>query len=232
MDLALHGKKALITGAASGIGAACARALEAEGVKVAVLDRAPTARFQVDVTDADALTTAVGSAVDWLGGLDIVIGCAGISGPVGTLLVDTAPADIAAVLAVNALGPLLLARAVHPHLSPDAAIVFLASDSAFVSVPGMTPYSASKGAVVSLTRALAVEFAPIRVNCVCPSIVDTPMSRTDLGDTALDEADFPVQSAADVADQVLFLASPRSRATSGHALLTDFGYSTRSNFPA
>ncbi|MBM7776137.1 dihydroanticapsin dehydrogenase [Actinokineospora baliensis] len=232
MDLALTGKKALVTGGASGIGLACARALEAEGATVAVLDRAPGAQFVTDVTDARSLAAAVDSAVEWLGGLDVVVGCAGISGPVGDLLVDTPASDIAAVLAVNVLGQLLLAKHVYPHMGADGSIVLLGSDSAFVSVPGMVPYSASKGAVVSMTRALAVEFAPVRVNCVCPSVVDTPMARADLGDQAIEEAEFPVQSAGEVAWQVLYLASERSRAVNGQAVVADFGYSVRSGFPA
>ncbi|RLK61764.1 SDR family NAD(P)-dependent oxidoreductase [Actinokineospora cianjurensis] len=232
MDLGLDGRKALVTGGVSGIGQACAQALEAEGARVAVLDRAPGTRFRADVTDSDSLAAAVGAAVEWLGGLDIVVGCAGISGPVGNLLVDTSAEEIAGVLAVNVLGQLLLAKHVYPHMGYDGSIVLLGSDSAFVSVPGMVPYSASKGAVVSMTRALAVEFSPVRVNCVCPSIVDTPMARGDLGDRAIDEAEFPVQAAGDVANQVLYLASERSRTVNGQAILTDFGYSARSGFPA
>ncbi|PPK65394.1 SDR family oxidoreductase [Actinokineospora auranticolor] len=236
MRLQLTGKKVLVTGGASGIGLACALAFLDEGADVAVIDRAqgPKGAFGVraDVTDDSQLSTAVTKAVGHLGGLDVVVGCAGISGPVGTPLVDT-PADaIAAVLAVNVTGQLLLAKHTYPHMADGGAYVLLASDSAFVSAPGMVPYCASKGAVVSLTKALAVEFTRARVNCVCPSIVDTPMARADLGDAAIDEADFPVQTADEVAQQVLFLASARSRAINGQAVLADFGYSARSGFPA
>ncbi|MEU5697206.1 SDR family oxidoreductase [Actinosynnema sp. NPDC020468] len=231
--MVVAGKRVLITGGASGIGAACAALFRAEGARVVVLDRAPGPDdVRADVTDEGSVAAAVATAVARLGGLDVVVGCAGVSGPVGTPLVDTSAADIATVIAVNVTGQLLLAKHTYPHLSAGGSIVFLASDSAFVSAPGMVPYCASKGAVVSLTRALAVELTGVRVNCVCPSIVDTPMARGDLGDDALDHADFPVQAPEDVAWQVLHLASDRSRAISGHALLADFGYSARSAFPA
>ncbi len=231
MELGLVGKNALVTGGASGIGRACARALRAEGARVVVLDRSPGPDdVAADVTDESSLSSAVATAVERLGGLDVVVGCAGISGPVGTPLVETSAADIAAVLAVNVTGQLLLAKLTYPHLTTGGAIVLLGSDSAFVSAPGMAPYCASKGAVVALTRALAVELDRVRVNCVCPSIVDTPMARGDLGDAALDGADFPVQSPDDVARQVLFLAA--SPSVNGQALLSDYGYSARSGFPA
>ncbi|MBB4967267.1 dihydroanticapsin dehydrogenase [Saccharothrix violaceirubra] len=233
MLLSLTDRKVLVTGGASGIGRACVEAFRAEGARVVALDRAGGADVvRADVTDESSLAAGVAEAVALLGGLDVVVGCAGISGPVGTPLVETSAADLAAVIAVNVTGQLLLAKHTYPHLSDGGSIVFLASDSAFVSVPGMVPYCASKGAVVSLTRALAVEFDRVRVNCVCPSIVDTPMARGDLGDEALDDAAFPVQTAEEVARQVLFLATPLSRAVNGQALLADFGYSARSAFPA
>ncbi|MBB5958129.1 dihydroanticapsin dehydrogenase [Saccharothrix tamanrassetensis] len=236
MDSSFTDRKVLVTGGASGIGLACARAFRAAGAQVVALDRA-SGPSDLDTVHADvayeaSLSGAVTTAVERLGGLDVVVGCAGISGPVGTPLVDTSAADLAAVLAVNVTGQLLLAKHTYPHLSTGGAIVFLASDSAFVATPGMAPYCASKGAVVALTRALAVELNRVRVNCVCPSVVDTPMARSDLGDAAIDQADFPVQTADDVARQVLFLAGPHSRPVNGHALLSDFGYSARSGFPA
>ncbi|WP_439380126.1 SDR family NAD(P)-dependent oxidoreductase [Amycolatopsis lexingtonensis] len=228
----LAGKAVLVTGGASGIGLACARAFRAEGARVGVIDREPgPGVVRADVTDEPALAAAVETVAREFGGLDAVVGCAGISGPVGTPLAATTAADVTRVLAVNVIGQFLLVKHALPWLAEGGAAVLLGSDSAFTAAPGMVPYCASKGAVVAMTRALAVELPGIRVNCVCPSVVDTPMARADLG-AVLDDPVFPVQSAADVARQVLFLASPASRPVNGQALLADFGMSARSAFPA
>ncbi|MDS0135996.1 MULTISPECIES: SDR family oxidoreductase [unclassified Amycolatopsis] len=228
----LAGKAVLVTGGASGIGLACARAFRAEGARVGVVDREPGPDIvQADVTDEPALAAAVDAVARGFGGLDAVVGCAGISGPVGTPLSATTAADVARVLAVNVTGQFLLVKHALPWLADGGAVVLLGSDSAFTAAPGMVPYCASKGAVVAMTRALAVEVPGIRVNCVCPSVVDTPMARADLG-AVLDDPAFPVQAAEDVARQVLFLASPASRPVNGQALLADFGMSARSAFPA
>ncbi|WP_346218113.1 SDR family oxidoreductase, partial [Amycolatopsis pretoriensis] len=186
---------------------------------------------RADVTDEPAFAAAVDTLARHLGGFDVVVGCAGVSGPVGKPLAETTAAEVAAVLAVNVTGPFLLVKHALPHLADGGSVVLLGSDSAFTAAPGMVPYCASKGAVVALTRALSVEVPGVRVNCVCPSVVDTPMARGDLGDL-LDDPAFPVQAAEDVARQVLFLASPASRPVNGQALLADFGMSARSAFPA
>lgn len=232
------GRTVLVTGAASGIGLACARAFLAEGARVGLVDRDTppdlgddALAVWADVTDEQSVADAVAAVTRQFGRLDVVVGCAGISGPVGKPLAETSVEELAAVLAVNVTGQILLVKHVQPWLADDAAVVLLGSDSAFTAAPGMVPYCASKGAVVALTRALAVELPGVRVNCVCPSVVDTPMSRGDLGDV-LDDPDFPVQAAADVAAQVLFLASPAARPINGQAVLADFGMSARSAFPA
>jgi len=248
MELVLSGRRALVTGAAGGIGRAAARALADEGCHLALLDRDAAAldALAVDLRAAGVSVTthscdvtdevAVGEAVRAAGELDVLIGCAGISGPVGTPLADTALADWEAVFAVNVRGTFLVLRAAIPALrrSDAASVVLVASDSALVAAPGMVPYCASKAAVLQLARAASVDFAPdgIRVTAVCPSVVDTPMSRGDLEVDGFEGAVFPVQSAAEVASQLVFLASPVSRPVNGTALVTDFGYTARSNFPA
>ncbi|WP_431867189.1 SDR family NAD(P)-dependent oxidoreductase [Microbacterium paraoxydans] len=249
MDLQLDGTTALVTGAASGIGRAVTRALAAEGVRVALLDRDAAALrdaagaagidpvlLAADVTDEQQVAAAVGAGVRALGGLDAVVCCAGISGPVGTPIEETALEAWNRVLAVNVTGAFLVLKHAISALRESAAgsVVLLASDSAVVASPGMAPYAASKAALVQFGRALSVDLAGtgVRVNAVSPSIVDTPMSRGDLGAAAFDEPAFPVQSADEVAAHVAYLLSPRSRAVNGTTLLSDFGYTARSGFPA
>lgn len=253
MDLELRGRVALVTGGASGIGAACAAALAGEGAAVAVLDRnaalgeavvnglrvdfeARAVFLEADVTSEDDMRSAVARAVGEFGGIDIAVGAAGISGPFGRDITEIDAADFDAVLAVNVRGQFLLAKHTADHLAraEHPAMVLIASDSSFVAAPGMVPYNASKGAVLQLTRALSVDLAArrIRVNCVCPSVVDTPMARADLGVDDFTGAGFPVQRADQVAAHVLYLASPVSAPVNGTSLVSDFGYLARSSFPA
>jgi NAD(P)-dependent dehydrogenase (short-subunit alcohol dehydrogenase family) len=252
MELGLRGRTALVTGAAGGIGRAVAGVLADEGVRVALMDRDdavldaaaalarrgfPASAHRADLTDEGDVRAAVDAAVEGLGGLDLLIGCAGISGPVGTPLGETSLADWERVLAVNVTGSFLVLKHALPALraSDAASVVFVASDSALVAAPGMAPYGASKAALLQFARAAAVELAAdgIRVNAVCPSIVDTPMSRGDLGlDAGFAGVAYPVQTAEEVATQIAFLCSPRARPISAAALVSDFGFTARSNFPA
>lgn len=255
MELGLRDRAVLISGAASGIGRACAWAFAREGARLALLDidhggghalaaelraelRAEVTFLETDVAVESEVAAAVQSVLARYRSLDVLVSCAGISGPFGKTLRDTPTEAFDMVMAVNVRGPFLLVKHAYSHLATaDApAIVLLGSDSSFVAAPGMVPYNASKGAVLQLTRALSVELADhgIRVNCVCPSIVDTPMSRADLGleGTGFDYAPYPVQTAEQVAHHVLYLASPRSAPVNGTSLVSDFGYLARSAFPA
>ncbi|MBB6405659.1 SDR family NAD(P)-dependent oxidoreductase [Arthrobacter sp. AZCC_0090] len=258
MELGLAGKVVIITGAASGIGRACARAFAAEGASVALIDvdndagsslqrelaggeleaGASCMFVRADITDPTHMEFAVQSVAHAFGGIDIAVGCAGISGPVGVALQEVGVAEFERVMSVNVTGQFLLAQQCAPFLklSNVGAMVLLASDSSFVAAPGMVPYNASKGAVLQLTRALSVELEPdgIRVNCVCPSVVDTPMARADLGHTSETFAaqKYPVQTAEQVANHVLYLASPVSAPVNGTSLVSDYGYLAQSSFPA
>ena len=249
MDLMLRNRVALITGGASGIGLACVEAVLEEGAKAIIVDRNPAGRdlaqrlenqghdvefVQADITQESDVRESIKAARNRFGQLDVVMACAGISGPVGLGIEDITAEDWDQVMAINVRGNFLLAKHAMPLLSQSeiAAMVLLASDSAMVAFEGMAPYTASKGAVLMLTKALAVEHPGVRVNCLCPSIVDTPMSRTDLGqDEGFAGSPLPVMQPEQVAAHAIFLVSPLSAPINGTSLVADHGYLARSAQP-
>ncbi|WP_438854839.1 SDR family NAD(P)-dependent oxidoreductase [Agromyces sp. M3QZ16-3] len=246
MDLELSDRVALVTGGASGIGRACVDALIAEGASVGIVDRSTDGEAlakelrerdarvvfsQADVTVESDVIRAVDEIHGEFGRIDLLLGCAGVSGPVGTPLGSVAVAEWDQVMAVNVRGNFLVAKHSIAHLerSDVRTIVFLASDSAFVAFDGMGPYTASKGAVVALARAFAVDHPSVRTNALCPGVVDTPMSRGDMGrPDGFAGSGLPVMSADQLAKQAVFLASPASYPMSGTTLVSDFGYLARS----
>ncbi|MGW2716696.1 SDR family NAD(P)-dependent oxidoreductase [Streptomyces sp. NPDC001492] len=236
-----EGLKALVTGGASGIGRATAELLAARGAQVAVLDLDPSSvdkpllGFRADVGDDASVREAVAAAVTELGGLDIVINNAGV-GALGTIE-DNDDAEWHRVLDINVVGMVRVSRAALPHLrrSQHAAIVNTCSIGATAGLPQRALYCASKGAVYSLTLAMAADHVRegIRVNCVNPGTADTPWVGR-----LLDAADDPVAeraalearqptgrlvSAAEVAGAIAYLASPLSGATTGTSLAVDGG---------
>ncbi|EME51046.1 2-hydroxycyclohexanecarboxyl-CoA dehydrogenase [Rhodococcus ruber BKS 20-38] len=236
----------MITGGASGIGRACVDAMTAEGAHVLIVDRSPQGQavadahrergarvdfVQTDITDEAQVRRAVDYALDVFGGLDTVLGCAGISGPVGALATEVGVDEWDRVMAVNVRGNFLIAKHTINHLqsSDVGTIVFVASDSALVAFEGMSPYSTSKGAVLMLAKSLSVDHPTVRVNVLCPGIVDTPMSRADLGyDEGFAGTSLPVIPAPQIAGHAVFLASPVGDPINGTALVSDFGYLARS----
>ncbi len=199
---------AIITGAASGMGRACAERFAAEGWQVAGLDLAPTAGgYAVDITDADAVGATVARVVAELGPPSAVVNAAGIYPPT---TLETASVELfRRTFDVNVLGTILVTQAAVPHMAVGGAIVNFASIDAFVPSPGQLVYCASKAAVVALTRSLALELAPrIRVNGIAPGWVDTPGNRaTGRMEAALQAV--PLGRAAspeEMADLVWFLA--------------------------
>ena len=236
-----EGLVALVTGGASGIGAAIAARLTAGGARVAVLDLRPEGAAEgllaltCDVSDDASVRTAVDEVVAQLGGLDVVVNNAGI-GAAGTVA-DNSDEEWHRVLDVNVLGLVRVTRAALPHLrrSAAAAVVNTASIAATAGLPQRALYSASKGAVLALTGAMAADHLAegIRVNCVHPGTADTPWVQR-----LLDAADDPeaeraaleqrqphgrLVSADEVADAVAYLASPRSRSTTGTSIAVDGG---------
>jgi NAD(P)-dependent dehydrogenase (short-subunit alcohol dehydrogenase family) len=236
-----EGLKALVTGGASGIGRATAELLAARGAQVAILDLDPSTvekplfGHRADVADDASVRQAVAAAVADLGGLDVLINNAGI-GAQGTVE-DNADEEWHRVLDVNVVGMVRTTRAALPHLreSAHAAIVNTCSIAATAGLPQRALYSATKGAVLSLTLAMAADHLRegIRVNCVNPGTADTPWVGRLL-DTAADpaaeraalEARQPsgrLVSADEVAGAIAYLASPLSGATTGTALAVDGG---------
>lgn len=235
------GRKALVTGGASGIGAAIAARLTAGGAKVAVLDvnidQLPDGLIGVraDVTDDDSVRAAVASAVDQLGGLDIVINNAGIGAQGG--VEDNDDAEWHRVLDVNVVGMVRVTRAALPALrqSDAAAIVNTSSIAATAGLPQRALYSASKGAVLSLTQAMAADLIAegIRVNAVNPGTADTPWVGRLLDkapDPAAERAALEARqphgrlvAADEVAQAVCYLASPEAGSTTGTSIAVDGG---------
>jgi NAD(P)-dependent dehydrogenase (short-subunit alcohol dehydrogenase family) len=234
-----EGLVALVTGGASGIGAAVADRLAAGGAQVAVLDLNPdgTPHFGIacNVADDASVRAAVESVTERFGRLDIVVNNAGI-GAMGDVAANDDD-EWARVLNINVVGVARVTRAALPHLrqSPAAAIVNTCSIAATAGLPQRALYSASKGAVLSLTLAMAADHIRegIRVNCVNPGTVDTPWVSRLLSQAADPEAERAalnarqphgrLVAAAEVAEAVAYLASPRSGSTSGTALAVDGG---------
>jgi NAD(P)-dependent dehydrogenase (short-subunit alcohol dehydrogenase family) len=236
-----EGLKALVTGGASGIGRATADLLVARGAQVAVLDLDPSSvekpllAYRADVSDDTSVREAVAAAAADLGGLDIVINNAGI-GAQGTVE-DNPDDEWHRVLDVNVVGMVRVARAALPHLreSAHAAIVNTSSIAATAGLPQRALYSATKGAVNSLTLAMAADHVRegIRVNCVNPGTADTPWIGRLLSkaaDPAAERAALEARqptgrlvSADEVAGAIAYLASPLSGATTGTSLAVDGG---------
>jgi dihydroanticapsin dehydrogenase len=246
----MEGRVALVTGAASGIGRAAVRRLAAEGARVAAVDLdlagaeaalaeagADGVALQCDVTREAEVAAAVTATVDRLGRLDALLACAGHPGPV-TPLADVEEADWDVVFDVNVKGVWLCCKHAIRAMRPrgGGAIVIMASDSSFVSSPGIGAYCASKGAVLMLVRSLATDHGPegIRTNCVAPSIVDTPMPRLTLGAGDRPLSEFGVDdwhTADEIAGHLVYLCTDAARGMNGSALVADFGGMAKSTFP-
>ncbi|WP_236792658.1 SDR family NAD(P)-dependent oxidoreductase [Amycolatopsis sp. GM8] len=236
-----EGLVAAVTGGASGIGAAVVTALAERGAHVAALDVQPVSEkdgvlgLRADVTDDASVRQAIETTVDRLGGLDILVNNAGI-GAQGTVA-DNDDDEWLRVLDVNLLGMMRTSRAALPHLrrSRAAAIVNIGSIAATAGLPQRALYSASKGGVVALTRAMAADHLTegIRVNCVNPGTADTPwvgrlLARAGdpAGERAALEARQPhgrLVSPEEIAHAVVYLASPLAGSTAGTGLAVDGG---------
>ena len=238
MDRELEGLAAVVTGGGSGIGLATAKLLASRGARVAVLDVTPGAEFlalRADVTDDESVRLAVVTAAERLGGIDILVNNAGI-GAIGTVA-DNPDEQWHQVFDVNVVGMVRVTRAALPYLrrSAHAAIVNTCSIAATAGLPERALYAATKGAVLSLTLAMATDHLRegIRVNCVNPGTADTPWVGR-----LLDQADDPeaeraalaarqplgrLVTADEVAAGIAYLASPAAGSVTGTTLAIDGG---------
>lgn len=238
----LDGRRILVTGAASGIGLATARLFLAEGARVAMLDRvmppdggAGATGRRCDITDPDAVKSAVAEAGAQMGGLDGVVNAAGCD--LVRPFEATRPKDWSSVLAVNLTGAMLVCQAALAAFAGPASIVNIASAAALQPLANRSAYCAAKAGLVMFTKALALELAPrgIRANALCPGVVDTPMLRASWEgasdpDAALREvlsrpALGRLGQAGEIAEAALFLTSAACGFVNGATLAVDGGRS-------
>lgn len=243
-----EGKSVLVTGAASGIGAATVARLAQEGARILACDidatrlqgeveRLAAAGFDVaahplDIADGASCHAAIAAAVARHGKLDVLCNIAGIMS--SSHFTDVTDAEWQRALNINLTGAFFLCRAAVPHLLANKGnIVNVASIAGVVGFPGCAAYSASKGALLALSKTLAVEYAGrgLRVNAVCPGYVDTPMTQgfTPLegGDKAMRGRLMPLTpygaQPVDIAAAVAYLAADEARFVTGTALIIDGG---------
>lgn len=231
----------IVTGAAVGIGAACVQAFAGAGWDVVAVDREPLdgeAAVTGDVADRETNAAAVALALERFGRLDAVVANAGVN--LARPIDDTTDEDIDRLLGVNVRAVIYLAQAAHGALArATGSFVVMASKTGLVAQPDSPLYCATKGAAVQLARALALDWAPegIRVNAVCPGIVDTPMLERffdELPEPGRARREFAVAQPLgrlahpeECAAAALFLASAQASFITGVALPVDGGFTAQ-----
>ena len=248
MDLGLKGSRVLVTAGANGIGLAIARRFVAEGAKVHTCDVDPTALSALaasdpaiastlcDVSDRSAVDNLFAEALEGLGGLDVLVNNAGIAGPTSRIE-EMHPEDWDRCVAICLTGQFNCTRLAVPHLrnSENASIVNISSAAGRLGFAMRSPYAAAKWGVIGLTKSLSIELGPdnIRVNAILPGLVAgdrqrrvleakaqqrgisyADMERTAFSYTSIKDYVTPEQ----IADQILFMCSPRGRTISGQAI--------------
>jgi NAD(P)-dependent dehydrogenase (short-subunit alcohol dehydrogenase family) len=226
---------AVVTGAGSGIGAACVERLREEGATVATLDVAGEVDHRVDVRDEPGVRAVFASVVDQHGHVDVVVNAAGVIGGGPVHLVDEDEWD--RVVDVNLKGTFIVDKhsSVHMLAQGHGSIINIASIEGLEGTEGGSAYNASKGGVVMLTKSMAIDYGRrgIRVNCICPGGIDTPMLRsvTDLDGLNLYQETLREEHMlgrfgrpSEIAAAAAFLASEDASFITGHALVVDGGF--------
>lgn len=241
----LTGLRIVVTGAESGLGLAIATAFVEAGAEVIGADLSvdsgdtstarPFRRMHLDLCDRASVTDLVDRAVDALGGIDACVNCAGIGGRSPAAAYPDEVWD--RVIATNLTGSFAMARAVGAHMlaQGSGSLINIASIGGLVGYPGSVGYQASKGAIVQMTRSLAVEWGPagVRVNAIAPGHIATELVRRQwetepelreffLSRTPLGRLGEP----SDIAHAAVFLASEASRMITGQVLVVDGGYTS------
>lgn len=236
----LAGRAVLITGAAQGIGAAIARLFAAEGARLALVDirnaglgkvaaETGAVALECDLRDVERLEAVADEAAQALGHLDGLVNAAGIHA--AGSVAETTPDRWRDVMAVNLDAPFFLCRAAEPHLraSAGSTIVNLSSGTGLSPFPNRSAYATSKGALITLGKVLAMEFAPaIRVNTICPGLIDTPMTAGLPNHNALQQTleRYALRRLGrddEVAQAALFLTSTASSFVTGTTMAVDGG---------
>jgi NAD(P)-dependent dehydrogenase (short-subunit alcohol dehydrogenase family) len=231
----LDGAVAVVTGAASGIGAACAERLRVDGATVVTLDAAEGVEYELDVRDEPAVEAALASVVDAHGTLDVLVHAAGVAGGGPVHLLDAEEWD--RVVDVNLKGTFIVNKhsCIHMLNQGRGSIVNIASIEGLEGTEGGSAYNASKGGVVMLTKSMAIDYGRrgIRVNCICPGGIDTPMLRSITDSEGMDLYREKLRDEhllgrfgrpSEIAAAASFLASDDASFITGHALVVDGGF--------